>query len=729
MDTKAKDEYKELERFYSDFYTLYSDHYEDLKLYALMYRNIPLYKCANDVYSVLFFAFRKDEIIGYKQRLMSQKSTDKVKIVFMYYENEALFPKYCIKYANVNFQPNSSISDTCVLERGSLSKFKANDYPSIFSVNDLSESDCKNILLHKNLLKKEYPGLYDKYLGEVSNFHLYALPEYNDKIYFAEFRFLPLVNKSIITSVDRLVISFIESKIGANKVTEESRAIKEFFDLNIIPLEDKVREFSKKLLDLKNNDDDMPYYHPYYGSNPYYLRCIQCEREIKQEFFNFQSFSSKRFEELKQRLKSLEASRDKWEENKRKAEDEERRLESQRRIDKERQISSIEKEIQCANEEIANKRLIIQKRCLSYDSFRVLYDNREEVDKYIGSAYEIEYNAFWLDNPTHIREYESCYIFKPSFIKLLSDYKKWTGRVFKPNLAGIQRTLMNRWCDAIDREREENNRKVKEMEEERRRIKDEQERIEEAKRREKFRYNQRNRHSRDAILSFDAEKHIYTVRGKVLESVTTLVDNSFPKFDAQERAKYTAAKNGMSVQEVIDMWERKGRESRELGTSLHQKIDNYYQGITSYEDPTFRLFKMFAEKNQLNPYRSEWGVYDYDLGVAGTIDFVDYQDGEYSIYDWKRSEKIISNGLPLKANQYGEKGCYPLEHLDNSPYYHYAMQLSIYKYILERNYDIKITHLRLGIFHPSYARYYVLEMPYLANEAETLLKLHSEVIF
>lgn len=121
------------------------------------------------------------------------------------------------------------------------------------------------------------------------------------------------------------------------------------------------------------------------------------------------------------------------------------------------------------------------------------------------------------------------------------------------------------------------------------------------------------------------------------------------------------------------------------------------------------------------PYRTEWIVYDWEYKLAGTIDFVDYQNGEYTIYDWKRSDKIIASGMPIKINKYGEKGNYPLEHIDNSPYYHYALQLSLYKFILERNYGIKVDKLRLGIFHPTYNKPYLLEVPYLENEINTIL--------
>ncbi len=132
------------------------------------------------------------------------------------------------------------------------------------------------------------------------------------------------------------------------------------------------------------------------------------------------------------------------------------------------------------------------------------------------------------------------------------------------------------------------------------------------------------------------------------------------------------------------------------------KIENYYLGSDSVETDAYKLFKIFANKNKLNPYRTEWAVYDWEHKIAGTIDFVGYQNGEYIIYDWKRSEKVIDNGMPVKINKYGEKGNYPLEHLDNTPYYHYALHLSLYKYILEKNYGMKISDLRLGIFHPAY---------------------------
>lgn len=270
-----------------------------------------------------------------------------------------------------------------------------------------------------------------------------------------------------------------------------------------------------------------------------------------------------------------------------------------------------------------------------------------------------------------------------------------------------------------------------EEEEQEKRIEEERKQREaEEKRLEQYRFNIRNKHWRDQKVSFREEDHIYIVDGTPLDSVTTFVKNCFPEFDSEFHAKRKAEALGITKEAVLEMWDKKGRESREQGTAMHKKIESYYLGKEPSTDDTFDLFKIFADKITLKPYRTEWAVYDWEQKIAGTIDFVDYQNGEYIIYDWKRSDKLIAkNGLPIKNSLYGEKALPPIENLDDSPYYHYALQLSLYKYILEKNYGITVSKLRLGIFHPSYNKPYVLEMPYLQNEIETLFSMRSEVVF
>lgn len=167
LPDSQKTDYWELERLYTDFFDLYKNHDEDLRLYALMYRNVPLYNITNDLLSMYFFVSKKDEIVSYKKILLKDKSS-KGQIVKLYYENEALFPKVCIKYANINFQINRKYHNDWNAIFEALKKVRTGDIPHILSVNDLTEEQCEAILNHKNDLAKDYSELYDKYLGDIS---------------------------------------------------------------------------------------------------------------------------------------------------------------------------------------------------------------------------------------------------------------------------------------------------------------------------------------------------------------------------------------------------------------------------------------------------------------------------------------------------------------------------------------------------------------------------------
>ena len=159
MDDSQKKEYHEIEDYYSIFANLLSEHYEDLKLYALMYRNVPLYNCDKDPISVLFFASNQNEIIGFKKKLEADKDSNKAKIAFLYYDNAALFPKVVRKYIGKNLKPIQSTMQ--VIYRSLLNDFNTGNYNHIFSICDLSEIECLNILSNEKSFKHEYLSLYD----------------------------------------------------------------------------------------------------------------------------------------------------------------------------------------------------------------------------------------------------------------------------------------------------------------------------------------------------------------------------------------------------------------------------------------------------------------------------------------------------------------------------------------------------------------------------------------
>ena len=82
------------------------------------------------------------------------------------------------------------------------------------------------------------------------------------------------------------------------------------------------------------------------------------------------------------------------------------------------------------------------------------------------------------------------------------------------------------------------------------------------------------------------------------------------------------------------------------------------------------------------------------------------QDGTYVIYDWKRSKEI------KKTNNNNETSTLPiLDYIPNSNYWHYTLQLNIYKRILEINYNIIIDSLYLVIIYPENKNYMKINVP------------------
>ena len=93
-------------------------------------------------------------------------------------------------------------------------------------------------------------------------------------------------------------------------------------------------------------------------------------------------------------------------------------------------------------------------------------------------------------------------------------------------------------------------------------------------------------------------------------------------------------------------------------------------------------------------------------------------DGTLSIYDWKRCKNIE------KFNNFGKKFCKRNATYSCTNYWHYTMQLNIYKYILETKYDLKVKDLHLVVIHPENTcdNYEKMQCPFIQDDVRTLLK-------
>ena len=232
------------------------------------------------------------------------------------------------------------------------------------------------------------------------------------------------------------------------------------------------------------------------------------------------------------------------------------------------------------------------------------------------------------------------------------------------------------------------------------------------------------------VIVFDETSHTYadarnTSGTADYTSVTTLIEKFFPYFDEETYIEKFMAESGKSREEVI----KKMLEPSERGTDMHQQIEYFLKGKPHREDfKEFQLFLKFHEeqilKRGLEFYDAEKIVTLPQYGIAGTVDALFRKpDGSFVMVDWKRSKHLIIDGYPKK---YGTgRGISILSHLDNSSYYHYELQQSFYKYILENEYGMKISSMILCVLHPEYSRYYTIKLSdYRLEEVREMIAAH-----
>ena len=218
-----------------------------------------------------------------------------------------------------------------------------------------------------------------------------------------------------------------------------------------------------------------------------------------------------------------------------------------------------------------------------------------------------------------------------------------------------------------------------------------------------------------SALRFNEASHTYASPGDLSGnsdriSVTPLIESFFPSFDEEAYIRKRIEETGMTEDEV----KAELAEPSNRGTDMHKQIENYLKGLP-YDGSSkeFQFFLRFHEeqivRRSLVFDSAEFAIDLKGSDIAGTVDALFRKpDGDYVMVDWKRSKHLIIDGFPKK---YGfGRGLSVISHLDNSSYYKYELQQSFYKYILEKDYGIRVSSMILAVLHPDYDRYYSIKL-------------------
>ena len=117
-------------------------------------------------------------------------------------------------------------------------------------------------------------------------------------------------------------------------------------------------------------------------------------------------------------------------------------------------------------------------------------------------------------------------------------------------------------------------------------------------------------------------------------------------------------------------------------------------------------------------------IFDEDVKIAGSIDFVsENEDGTLTIYDWKRCKEI------KKTNSFGDYAITEcIAHLPDTNYWHYTLQLNVYKWMLEKYYGLEVADLYLVILHPDQPSYRRMRLNIMTDEVEDMIECRRRAV-
>jgi len=245
----------------------------------------------------------------------------------------------------------------------------------------------------------------------------------------------------------------------------------------------------------------------------------------------------------------------------------------------------------------------------------------------------------------------------------------------------------------------------------------------------------RNRHERDDHITFIPEKHEYFVRGKKARfSVTEFKEYFTPPFDTVDVIKKMTRGRlrngryqgrggggdplaGKTPLEIKEYWE----SLRDRGSEFHALLEAYYNdpgyrtmsqverrhcleeadvnGRYKFQIEAFLVLDEKLRKNGWVIFQTEYYVYDEEMGIAGSIDAIFTRTHpksgirEFLVGDWKT---VTKNNL-----REGRGRCqYPLQNMPGTKLSGFAIQLSIYAYILKKNWGYNVTEIWAYVFFP-----------------------------
>ena len=238
-------------------------------------------------------------------------------------------------------------------------------------------------------------------------------------------------------------------------------------------------------------------------------------------------------------------------------------------------------------------------------------------------------------------------------------------------------------------------------------------------------------------FKFYADGHYYECKGKrVGISVTRLIEEYANEFNAEEMAEKVANKENRLVEEILAEWKYKADFACAKGTTCHEYAQSLWskeqwiptgiirsgEFITAVEKIRIQANNFYQDyKDRLEHLFDELPIGSEEYDIASCVDHLFYNKltGGLVLVDYKTNS--LMSGYNKKAYKKAMK--VPLSHLNDDALHHYYIQLSIYKFLIEKYTGLKVDEMFIVYMSENIENYEIIEIPYLYEEVRKILEL------
>ena len=241
-------------------------------------------------------------------------------------------------------------------------------------------------------------------------------------------------------------------------------------------------------------------------------------------------------------------------------------------------------------------------------------------------------------------------------------------------------------------------------------------------------------------FKFFPQDHHYEFKDKrVGISVTSLIGQYENEFDKKNIARAVANKEGKNVTDVLKEWQYKADFACRKGSTCHEFAQTRwskepYELDKFDESEEYLNAVLKIQRQAVNFYEDYKDIFEHiadelivgseEFNIASAIDhlFVNKLTGGLVLIDYKTNSILKGYNDDGKSNRYAKPMKVPLNHIKDITLNHYYLQLSIYKYLIEKYTSLKVDEMFIVYFTENNDNYEIIEIPYLEKEVKQILE-------